>query len=511
MRKWAFTCAVVFSSLATLAWSQPHEIASQRAVALAMLNPWARLPTPPEITQAFSEYTAKLGKNVSVTSGPSKMHVPWEKDPLQANKVVLTIRADDSPQTSQNHAVVLRYDFLTSKFKFEGVLLPGIKRYPGDKSTSSFLEPQDLTYLAKDWISVSSATRKAVTPDDVIFFVEDYIRMFEMTCFGQVVQLGNAATYRKALSNHLTLVSPSTSLSKTAEASLESFTTSWAVTAPPNELRIRANLHAALLTGKLSYSRRQTLYHETTHQIEWTHGAKRGRSDPTAERNTGYLDEVANALRNWQPWETQLMQGKWSTNAQDAYRDLEIAIRDAEKKFKPELSNLEAWAGIRIQIDDIRKHYLSNACGELLRRVVDSHLRGTPITPPPAPPAQPGSAVSPPPKTPPVTQSTAGGHIVYSMIFDKSNGRPVAGVALTVLRPGVTTQDWIASKFDTGLIASQGISDASGMVSLSPNLKKGNTYSLMAVHPSYKAVRYESLQVTQSSPEPLKITLNLVK
>ncbi len=97
------------------------------------------------------------------------------------------------------------------------------------------------------------------------------------------------------------------------------------------------------------------------------------------------------------------------------------------------------------------------------------------------------------------------------MVYDKKTGRPVEGVAFNVLRPGVTTQMWINANFDKRLVAAQGVSDKSGMVTLGRNLEKGKTYSFMAARESYQVVRYESLRITPTSPEPLKITIKLTR
>jgi hypothetical protein len=479
MRKLAVCCLLVLLFLPALAWAQTHQVATQRAVSLALMNPWPRLPTPAEITEAFNEYQSRLGKNVTVTSGPTKMNAPWEKDPLSANKVVLTIRADYQSQSSQLMAVVLTYDFQSRRFKFEGVMMEGIKRYPGDKSTASYLEPQDLVYLGKGWISLTGNKRTVALADDVADVVEEYILQFKDTCFGAVVKLGDPAKYRDALSHNLTVITRSSALGKSAKASLISFTTNWAITAPPNELHIPFDIPLNPSDRKLTFDNMQTLYHESTHQIEWIHGDKRDRSDPTADRNTDYLDGLVNALAQWKKYEREVNSGARSPEqAWAMYNSLENTFSNLEQKFKPDLRNLENWAGIHISMEEIRNSYLSSNCGEGLRKLASNYLNR---------------------------------HIVYAMIYDGVTGRPVEGAEFVVLRPGVTTQKWITSRNDPTLVAAKGISNDSGMVVLDQNLIKGNTYSFVVVHDSYKMVRYETLSITATSQNPLKVTVKLSK
>lgn len=524
------------------AWSQTHQVATQGVVALAMRNPWPRLPGDGEIASAFGDYKARLGKNVSVTSGPSKMHVPWETKPLTANKVVLTIRADYTGSPSQNLAAVLKYDFMASRFKFEGMALSGVKRYPGDKSTMSLLEAQDLVYLKSGWLA--GATPGAVPPappapsatpvkkwtlnDAVALAVEDYIRQFDGNgpCFGRAVKLGDPAKFRAGLDEVRVITDPA-GVDTSAKAQLVTLSPGWASSElPPNELRVPFPVPLGLSIGAvggpqpgaLTMDQKQTLYHEALHQIESRHNDLRDRSLPGSNRNTDYLDQLVNALNQWKLQEGRVRHFDQTHNpddrdsrspesAQTSYGQLEDAFRDPPLAHHPELRKLEAWAGIRIRIEDIRALYLSGACGESLKQTVEQYLRdqAAPASlPVPAPgPSQPAPAVKPPPK------SAAADHIVYAVVLDQASGRPLDGAAFTVLKPGVSTGQWQASRFDSDLIAARGISDASGMVVLDANLEKGKTYSFMVARPAYKIVRYETLSITAASRQPLKITVKL--
>lgn len=513
MRKLAVFCLLIFILFPSRVWSQPHEVASQHAVSLAMMNTWPNLPSPAQITEAYNVYKSKLGKNVTITSGPSRMSAPWENDPLYANKVVLTIRADYTPRPSRDMAVVLKYDFMSAKFKFEGVILQGVKRYKGDKNTASYLEPQDLKYLKTGWILYPDRKRPhaGAGVNDVANVVEEYIRQFKgkATCFGRVVELGDPAKYREELNRDLTVITQSRELSKGALASHKDFKVSWAVTPkPPCELHVPFLIPLRPQKGELPFGNMQTLHHEATHHIEWRHGVKRARGTPGAERNTDYLDNLVKALKMWKKFEQEVITGaRTPEEAQVAYGILEDEFSRLQKEFQPDLVWLEKFAGIRIRIEDIRNLYLGEGCGVALREVVENYLVNQDSG---SEPRVLMTTRSPDPNKPVAAVRTPDpGHIVYAMIYDNNNGQPVEGAAFTILRPGVTTQKWISSEFNMELVAAMGVSDKSGMVVLSKSLEKGKTYSLMVARQSYEVVRHETLSITEASPDPLKITVKL--
>jgi len=500
----------------SIGWAQTHQVASERAVALAMSNPWPALPAPGHIDEALATYKSKLGKNVSITSGPKRMYLPWESDPLKANKVVLTIRADYSPQPSRNFAVVLKYDFAASKFKFEGVLLPGIKRYAGDKSTASMLEPQDLQYLKSGWLSYNAVAATSPGPDDVADLLDEYLRQFERdTCFGRVIQLGDPQRFRAALRKSLTLVSQSREVSKRAQAHHKSYYHSWAVTSPPAEMHVPFAVPLRPRPGQLPYTQVKTLYHETIHHFEYLNGVKLKEGQAGAERNANYLDFLISALGQWKRYEQDVMSGRrTAAEARVNYGLLVEAFNRLEATHGPDLAKLEAWAGIRIRLEDIRALYLRGGCpnGAVLRQIVLNHKPGDESADESETMdlEQETAAHTPAPRqpvSPPVTK--AANHVVYGMVVDQVSGKPVAGAAFTVLAPGISTQQWIDSGHDMAAVVAMGVSDASGMVILDRSLSKGKTYSLMVAAPAHQPVSYERLAITDDSQEPLKITVRL--
>ena len=488
------------------AWPEPpHEAASQMAVSLAMRNPWPHLPGPGEIDAALNSYRSRLGNNTTIASGPTRMYAPWETDPLTANKVVLTLRHKEPGSDS---VAVLKYDFLTSTFKFEGMLLPGIKRYAGDRNTASFLEPLDLKYLKSGWLAYNNRKGTTPGPDDVADLVEEYIRQFENdSCFGRVISLGNPTRFREALNRNLTVISKSTAVGSNALASHVDFTTNWAITPPPAELHVPFAIPVRPRLGEMPYANLQTLYHESIHHFEWLNGVKRKKGAAGSERNTDYLDQLVNALKSWRKYEREAKEGK-RTVAQTrvAYGQLVNAFEKLEKEYHPELANLERWGGIRIRLADIRALYLNMGCGSTLRDLVASFVPGDPYMVPVS--GDDEESVAPPT---PAADKTSSAHIVYAMVYDNATGQPVEGAVFTVLMPGVTTREWISSGHDMKLVAAMGISNASGMVTLSNNLTKGKTYSLMVAGIGYNTVTYETLAITNKSSEPLKITVKMKK
>lgn len=134
---------------------------------LALMDAWPRLPADSEITQAYNEMLSIKMKNVSVISGPTKMNVPEETDPLSANKVVIKLHIvlDSANNITSDRAMILKYDYDSSKFVFNGVLMPGIIRQAGD--TASYLMNEDLKYLNSGWINGSSSSNNSNNSSNV--------------------------------------------------------------------------------------------------------------------------------------------------------------------------------------------------------------------------------------------------------------------------------------------------------------------------------------------------------
>ena len=539
MRKLLLICLAMLLLFPALAWPEGTAMAPQGSVVLALRNPWPRLPSPQEITVAFNDYKSRR-PNVNITSEPRKMHAPWESDALTANKVVFTIRIDYQSSPSQFMAVVLKYDFQSDRFRFaeERVRASGIMRLEPGRSTVSNLEPQDLSYLQGGWIaagpeaSSQAAARPAPKPsepgqfsinDAVALAVNDYIGQFEddsVACFGRVVKLGDPETYSKAIAQ-LTISTDPGNVDKNALAQLATYKPGW-FSVPQNELRIPFDVPLSISVGTaggpaggaLTYPNLRTLYHEAVHQIESLHNDLRDESVPGANRNAQYLNNLVDALQKWSVQEQQVIHGtRTPQSAGNTFRRLEEKFAELDAEFGPELRKMKVWAGVDIDFKKILDLYLSGACDEGMREAAQSYLRGdTGESSEPGIADIPDNAPESGGAAPAQGNSSAPadtGHIVYAKVYDKQTGQPVAGAAFTVLRPGITTGQYLASDFDSNLVAAMGVSDDSGMVVLSQSLQNGQTYSVMVAHASYKVLRFESLSIAATSPDPLKVTAKL--
>ncbi|MGJ8743272.1 hypothetical protein [Polaribacter sp.] len=148
-------CVVLFLFLivgSTNLYSQSLVRASEGNVRIALIKNWSRMPTNAEINRAYNEYRAKAYSYCNVGNW-QKMHTPWSDNGDVANHVIVINSCTySSPQRNIKYAAILKFDYNTSTFKFEGVLMKGVKK--GDKNaTASRLEEQDLVYLSPGWIS----------------------------------------------------------------------------------------------------------------------------------------------------------------------------------------------------------------------------------------------------------------------------------------------------------------------------------------------------------------------
>jgi hypothetical protein len=147
-------------------------VASELAVQLAVMGTFTANPSDTEIAGALAEYRGRQSKIVSILAGPLKMHAPWWNTANEANKVVLYVNYDYSaytpPGKPEQHVMLLKYDMAKQEYRFAGVMMPGVKRSPDDKNTSSYLMPKDMIYLREGWIEekkpLASPTRPAPTP-----------------------------------------------------------------------------------------------------------------------------------------------------------------------------------------------------------------------------------------------------------------------------------------------------------------------------------------------------------
>jgi hypothetical protein len=323
-----------------------------------------------------------------------------------------------------------------------------------------------------------------------------YLRQFDGACFARVARIGDANRYREALSQHLTIRIQGKASPKDLVVSHD------------GRLSGDPVLHLSFIpqSRMLQAQEQKALTQEALRHIGWLHGAQRDRPAPGAEYYPEYLGLMVDLLRAWQRVEHHLMEGEQTPEAaQIRFRQMENAARAIEARYQPDLAQLEAWSGFRVNMADIRALYLSGACGEGPKRMAmaANFLRAHPETE-----QLPADFPGQPPATPEL--APGGNHQVYAMVHDRED-RPLAGAMFTVLRPGVTTQSWEESRFERGLVVAQGISGDTGRATLDKPLVRGKTYAFVVSREGYRTVRFESLEISATTPEPLRIAVKLGK
>lgn len=115
---------------------------------------WKYLPSDADINQALDAFKSSQKPNVTVTSGPIKMHGSWGDDCLMDNHVFVTVHWEYSdPQPDQDVVAWLIYDMMEQKWKFEHKMHMYVDRYPDDGKyqTSSMMIPEDMNFLQGGW------------------------------------------------------------------------------------------------------------------------------------------------------------------------------------------------------------------------------------------------------------------------------------------------------------------------------------------------------------------------
>ena len=110
--------------------------------------------------------------------------------------------------------------------------------------------------------------------------------------------------------------------------------------------------------------------------------------------------------------------------------------------------------------------------------------------------------------TPPVTNggdtpAPAGeGVILKGKITDANTKRPVAGALLIVLQPGTTYDDFESSGFDEKLVAALGTADRNGKYQTSPEIARGQSYTIVVGAKGYQPRVFEDgLEITNDDPD----------
>ncbi len=127
------------------------KVASKEAVKIALNNGFSSLPTNEQMVAARNAYIKKAPKNCKI-GDILLMTTPWGKTPEEVNKVFIISKCSYSsgPHPKISYAAALKYDYITSSYKFEGIFLPGVAREKN--ATGSLLWEIDLKYLLGGWI-----------------------------------------------------------------------------------------------------------------------------------------------------------------------------------------------------------------------------------------------------------------------------------------------------------------------------------------------------------------------
>lgn len=210
--------------------------------------------------------------------------------------------------------------------------------------------------------------------------ITDYLNQYKGTAFSNVVKLGNPDTYKNAVTTDLNIKVGTGTTGKRAQGSHEA-----------SGLGLNNTIHVPFdPRDPLNSSQKQTLHHETTHQIEWHHGFQKnagvvGTMPGYKERNTAYMDRVVGALTQWARTEFFLRKGSKDGYAPDAeqvkasWHQLASTLTMLERGYgasevdgaegqwwPPDLDQLEKYTGFRARLSDIREYYLTGSgCADL--------------------------------------------------------------------------------------------------------------------------------------------------
>lgn len=200
--------------------------------------------------------------------------------------------------------------------------------------------------------------------------VDKVIGMFSggATCFGTAVQLGDSGKFRAGLALVKIVHQPGQNPQHVEYSRGALF---GLLAKPPNELRLPFDP----LTKKPSIDQRLKMYHEALHQLESMRGIKKDNSDPRAERNTNYAQEVVGTLSTWATYERQVKEGRPANEYEaetplDRYRQMREELEKSERTWKPD-ADLKTWSGIDVKFAEIDALYRSGACGPELKALAE--------------------------------------------------------------------------------------------------------------------------------------------
>ncbi len=207
--------------------------------------------------------------------------------------------------------------------------------------------------------------------------INDYLGQYKGSAFSNVVKLGNAEIYRNAVTNNVNIKVGTGVTGSRAQGSHE-----------VRGFGMNNVIHVPFDPSRpLTSSQKQTLHHETTHQIEWLNGFQQnagvsGTMPGYKERNTAYMDRVVGALTHWARTERHLREGGYAPDAEQVranWHELARTLTMLERGYgtsevdgaegqwwPPDLDQLEKYTGFRARLSDIREYYLTGTgCADM--------------------------------------------------------------------------------------------------------------------------------------------------
>jgi hypothetical protein len=100
---------------------------------------------------------------------------------------------------------------------------------------------------------------------------------------------------------------------------------------------------------------------------------------------------------------------------------------------------------------------------------------------------------------------------VEGVVTDKKSRRPISGAAVLVLQPGVRVSAWIKAGQPDDDVFTGARSDSQGAFILAEPVEREVTYSIVIVARGYKTLATDAFVVRVDQPEPVVLTVKMVK
>lgn len=106
-------------------------------------------------------------------------------------------------------------------------------------------------------------------------------------------------------------------------------------------------------------------------------------------------------------------------------------------------------------------------------------------------------------------KTTSGGVALEGMIKNSATGKPISGITVIVLKPGVDASDWVETSPKKD-VYSQAVSDRSGMYRMPDKLERGETYPVIfgGAKDNYR-IRFGTLTVPKDADDTERLDVEL--